>query len=194
MWSGFCAALIVAVAAMVLAGRGTNGTVVALRLTARVSYGFFWLAYAGGAITVLFGPGMSFIGRRVREFGLAFASAQIVHVGLVIWLAWILPARSPGEAVMPFFGIAIVWTYLLAALSIGWARNLFTPPMVKALRTIGSEYIALTFFADFVLTPKYPLERPSLYVPFWGMLLLGPLLRVTAAIKEMRGVGAPLAG
>jgi len=186
MWSAFWAALLVAIAAMAFAGGGTNGTVVALRLTARVSYGFFWLAYAGGAITALFGPGMSFIGRRVRAFGLAFASAQIVHLGLVIWLAWILPARSIGDAVMPFFAIAIVWTYLLAALSMEWARTLFTAPMVKALRTIGSEYIALTFFADFVLTPKYPLEHPSLYVPFWGMLLLGPLLRLGAALKDAR--------
>jgi hypothetical protein len=185
--SAFVGALAITIGVMLIEGTGRGGTIVGLRLTARFSYAFFWLGYIGGASVILFGPAFTVIARRVREFGLAFASAQFVHVGLVIWLAWISPPQSIMDAVMPFFAIGVVWTYLLAALSINRARNVFSPYMLKAMRTIGSEYIALTFFTDFILVPQYPPPHPVLYIPFWGMLLVGPPLRLAAAGKEVHG-------
>jgi hypothetical protein len=187
LWVGaaFDGALALVIATMMIRGTGLSGTGVGLRLTARFSYAFFCLAYVGGATTILCSPAWNGIGRRMREFGLAFASAQLVHVALVIRLAWISPPQSITDAVMPFFAIGVVWTYLLAALSIDRVRKVFSPYMLRILRTIGSEYIALAFFTDFVLLPKYLIQYPILYVPFWGLLLLGPLLRVAAATKEM---------
>jgi hypothetical protein len=44
------------------------------------------VAYAGGAIAELFGPALGPLARRGREFGLAYAAAQLIHVGLVVWL------------------------------------------------------------------------------------------------------------
>ena len=193
LWMGtaFGGALAFAISSMLIEGTGLSGTTAGLRLTARFSYAFFWLSYVGGALSILFGSVFDMVARRTRELGLAFASAQLVHIGLVIWLAWISPPQPVRDAVMPFFAIGIIWTYLLAALSIDRARALFSPYMLKVLRTVGSEYIALTFFTDFVLLPSYP--PPHLiffYVPFWGMLLAGPLLRTAAAMKEAQ-VRAP---
>jgi len=180
-------ALAITIGVLLIVGTGLDGTTVGLRLTARFSYAFFWLSYVGGAFAILFGPKFNIIARRVREYGLAFASAQLVHVSLVIWLAWISRPQPIRAAVMPFFAIGVVWTYLLAALSIDRARDLFSPPMLRVIRTIGSEYIALTFFTDFVLVPQYPPPNTLLlYLPFWTMLLAGPLLRLAAAAKEAR--------
>jgi hypothetical protein len=194
MGSAFGGALALTIGTMLIEGTGLSGTTVGLRLTARFSYAFFWLSYVGGAIAILFGPAFDIVARRARELGLAFASAQLVHVGLVIWLAWISPPQPIRDAVMPFFAIGVVWTYLLAALSIDRARDVFGPQMLRVLRTIGSEYIALTFFTDFVLLPSYPPPHLIFYAPFWGMLLCGPLLRITAAMKKVHGPRAAPAG
>lgn len=187
LWIGsaFAGALVLAAGIMVVEGTGLSGTIDGLRATARFSYVFFWLAYVGGALTVLFGPAFNPIARRSRQLGLSFASAQLVHVGLVIWLARISPPQPVRDAIMPFFAIGVIWTYLLAGLSMDRARDLFGPDILRVLRTIGSEYIALTFFTDFVLIPAYPPPHLFLYIPFWLMLLIGPLLRLAAAMKEM---------
>ena len=194
MGSAFGGALAIAIGVLLIEGAGPGSTIVGLRLTARFSYAFFWLSYVGGAIAILFGPAFSIIARRVRELGLAFASAQLVHVGLVTWLAWISPPQPIMDAVMPFFAIGVVWTYLLAALSTERARNVFSPYMLRVMRTIGSEYIALTFFTDFVLVPQYPPPHAILfYLTFWSMLLVGPLLRVAALAKEVHSWRAAFA-
>jgi hypothetical protein len=57
---------------------------VALRVTARWSFLLFWLAYTGSAMATLWGPPFNGLARHGREFGLAFASAQLVHVGLIL--------------------------------------------------------------------------------------------------------------
>jgi hypothetical protein len=190
MGAAFAGALACAVLAIILRGSGPNGIGVGLRLTARFSYAFFWLAYVGGALASVFGPSFLIIGRRAREFGLAFASAQLVHVGLVARLAWISQPEPLTDAIMPFFAIAIVWTYLLAALSTSYSRRIFGPNMLNIVLIIGSEYIALTFFVDFIISPKYPIQYLALYIPFWIMLLLGPLLRVAALAKKISGRAA----
>jgi hypothetical protein len=188
-WTGgaLVGALTLATAIIIVKGPTLSGVGIGLRLTARFSYIFFWLAYVGGALTTLFGPVFDIVGRRVRELGLAFASAQLVHIGLVTWLAWLSQPESLSDAVMPFFAIAVIWTYLLAFLSTKYARRTFDCHTLNILRALGSEYIALTFFADFVLLPKYPVQFPVfLYVPFWVLLLAGPLLRIAAAAKRFR--------
>ena len=83
-------------------GLGQRGTSIALRVTARWSFLFFWLAYVGRATPVLFGPRFSRLARHGRDFGLAFASAQLVHVGLVLWLYYLDPNANGG---MVFFWV-----------------------------------------------------------------------------------------
>lgn len=166
MATAFVIALALAAIAFANLGAGDQGTFVALRLTARWSFLLFWFAYAGGAITKLSGLRLGGLERRGREFGLAFASAQLVHVGLVLWLFNIL--TGPVDA-MVFFWVGVLCTYLLAIFSLPRLRDALGLRIWRAFRLIALEYIALVFADDFILAPlqatgfrSYPLS----YLPF----------------------------
>ena len=150
MGAAFLIAFALAVTVFAIFGAGNRGTVLALQLTARWSFLLFWLAYAGGAIARLWGPRLSGLARRRREVGLAFASAQVVHVGLVLWFIHI--ATGPSGA-MVFFWVGILCTYLLALFSLSRLRDAVGPRPWSTFRTIALEYIALVFAADFILGP-----------------------------------------
>ena len=80
----FGIALVLAAAVLAIKGVDAKSLVIALRLTARWSFLLFWVAYAGGAMATLFGPALEPLARRGREFGLAYAAAQLIHLGLVV--------------------------------------------------------------------------------------------------------------
>ena len=98
----------------------------------------------------LWGPRFDGIARQGRELGLAFASAQLVHVGLVFWLFHI--SDGPSDRML-FFWVGILCTYLLALLSFIQFRNLHAPRIWWWFRTIATEYIAFVFALDFILDP-----------------------------------------
>ncbi len=175
-----------ALAAIVLAvfGAGDRGTVLALRVTARWSFLLFWFAYTGGAMATLLGPRLGGLARRGRELGLAFASAQLIHVALVLWLFYV--TTGPGEMIL--FWIGVLCTYLLALFSLPRLHDLLEPRLWRTFRAIALEYIALAFAADFILAPlqaagfgKYPLT----YLPFALMLIAGAGLRVAAFARSL---------
>src|SRR5260370_34079585 len=116
LWMGMAFGVGLCLAAVVLAIEGidVNSLKIALRVTARWSFLLFWVAYAGGAMATLFGPAFAPLARRGREFGLAYAAAQLIHLGLVVWL-FLITFRPPlsGQSLV-FFFTGIVWTYLLA--------------------------------------------------------------------------------
>ena len=125
-------------------------------------------------------PRLDGLARHGRELGLAFASAQLVHVGLVLWIIHI--ATGPSGA-MVFFWVGIFCTYLLALFSLPRLRDALEPRLWRIFRTIALEYIALAFAADFIVAPlqagglgKYPLT----YLPFALTLVSGAGLRVVA--------------
>jgi hypothetical protein len=121
-----------------------------------------------------------FLARRGRELGLAFASAQLVHVGLVLWLYYMVV--GPGGA-MDFFWLGILCTYLLALFSLPWLHSLLGPRLWRLFRTITLEYIALTFAADFILGPLHARgfdKFPPTYLPFVLMLVGGAGPRIAA--------------
>jgi hypothetical protein len=181
MWLGFLVAFVIAAAALAIFGAGSRGTVIALRVTARWSFLLFWLAYVGSAAARLWGPRFDGLARRGRDFGLAYASAQLVHVALVVWFIHI--TVEPTDA-MVFFWAGIACTYLLALLSWPRLRDAIGQRAWRIVRTVAMEYIALTFAADFIYGPlqavglgKYPLG----YVPFALMLIGGAGLRIAAS-------------
>jgi len=191
LWLGaaFCAALAVAVVALTAFGPGERGTGIALRVTGRLSFLLFWPAYAGAATAALFGPRFGILARHGRNFGLAFASAQLPHLGLVVWIG-LISHQSVVEAAMTFFAVGIVWTYVLALSSVERVYNALSPNLWRVLRTVGLEYIALVFFADFVIGPiQHGVGHPIQYVPFAILLIIGSLLRI-AAIARHSGLGA----
>ena len=116
-----------ALAGAVLAdyGTGLDGIGQAVRYTARWSFLFFWLSYAGGAMAILFGPAFAGLARRREPWawpspprfrsisdwssGWASSSARIPLQGGLLW----------------FFLAALFCAYLLALLSFGIGmRNL----------------------------------------------------------------------
>ena len=119
MWAALLVALALAAIVLVIFGVGERGTAIALRATARWSFLLFWPAYAGGAIAWLW-PRLNGLARHGRELGLAYASAQLIHVGLVLWI--IRVATEPSGA-MVFFWIGIFCTYLLALFSLPRLRE-----------------------------------------------------------------------
>ncbi|HVY17646.1 MAG TPA: hypothetical protein VHB27_20675 [Rhodopila sp.] len=184
MGLSFGAALAVAIATLALAGANEHGTLLALFLTARVSFVLFWLAYAGSALATLFGPTFQPLKQRGREFGLDFASAHLVHLGLVGWLCWI--GAAPGLSVFVFFGIAVVFTYLLALFSIGTLHKALDRRLWWLLRTVGLNFILYAFAKDFYRDPLAQSWKFNLvYLPFFGLCVIGVLLRLVAFLQGL---------
>lgn len=183
LWMGSACFAALCLASLVLGtlGAGERGTYAALAATARLSFLLFWVAYSGSAITAVFGGVFGTLKAHTREFGLAFASAHLVHIGLVAWLCEI--GHTPAVSVFVFFGIALFWTYLLALFSISHLRESLNPVCWWLLREVGMNYIAYAFAVDFMKNPfdlgaKHLLE----YVPFAILAVLGPILRLVALV------------
>ncbi len=85
-----------------------------------------------------------------------------------------------------FFGIAVFWTYLLALLSIKSLAAKLDPKLLRTLRTIGVEYIALVFLVDFAKNPfQGGIVNMVIYLPFIALAIAGPLLRIAAVAKRL---------
>lgn len=177
-------------AAVVLAIQGIDpkSLRMALRVTARWAFVLFWVAYAGRAMATLFGRAFAPLARRGREFGLAYAAAMLVHVGIVLWI-FQLTSRAPlsGNSLL-FFVIGIVWTYLLAVFSFGRLVEALGPTGWRILRIAGMNYILLAFASDFVpvvIRPEtaqhHGFWQSVAYVPFAAMCVAAPLLVLAAA-------------
>lgn len=188
LWMGvaFGIALALAVVTLTAAGTEAKGIRVALRLTARWSFVLFWVAYTGRALTVLFGPALTVLAQRGREFGLAFAAAHVVHIGLVVWLSWVLARPPLSGALLVFFLVGIFWTYLLMALSFGGLSKVLGPWRWRLVRILGLNYILMAFSYDFVLSVVHSATmhqgfwRLAEYVPFAAMSIAAPLFCLAA--------------
>lgn len=176
MAAAFCVAVGLAVMVLALRGVGERGTDDALLVTARFSFLLFWLAYSGSAMAALFGPTFRIVKEHARDFGLAFASAHLVHIGLVIWLCLI--GAAPPLGVFVFFGIALFWIYLLAILSIDRLHRAMGRTWWWVLSTVGLNYIAYAFAVDFVRLPSGGVAGYLVfYLPFAILSIAGPVLR-----------------
>ncbi len=176
MAGAFCASLGLALAAVAVS-RHKDFTI-ALAMSARVAFLFFWPAYVGGALTSLFGDVFLPLKRRAREFGLAFAAALVVHLGFVIRLCVVGPAPSTQTFVI--FGVAAAFTYLLALLSIGRVRQALPSKFWPPLRAVAMNYIALAFLLDFKHFPLHDFRLGVQYLPFAALAILGPALKFAA--------------
>jgi hypothetical protein len=181
--SAFCAAFGLAAVVLAALGPGERGTDVALQVTARLSFLLFWPAYAAGAMTELFGPAFEPLKRRAREFGLAFASAHLVHIALVAWLIHI--GAAPSRPTFVFFGVAVLWTYLLALFSIARLQQTLGSRGWRLLRVVGLNYIAFAFAVDFLRFMQFGSFIDLVgYVPFTVLSVVGPLLCLAAFVRR----------
>jgi hypothetical protein len=185
MWMGiaFCAAL--GLAASVLKDLGPNeiGIHTALRATARLAFLLFWPAYSGSALASLFGATFQLLKQRVREFGLAFVSVLLVHLGLVAWLCLI--GAAPNVSTFIVFGIAAGWAYLLALFSIGRLHQALGPKYWWLLSNVGMNYVAYAFAVDFLRDPLHGgVKHLVEYLPFAVLAVAGPGLRIAAMAQR----------
>jgi len=184
MLTAFAVALVIAGVSLALRGFGEEGTLLGLRLTARWSYLWFWSAYTAAAWATLFGPRLRPLAMHARDFGLAFAAAHLVHVGLVVWL-YQVAEHPPGRGSLVFFGVAVFFTYLLALLSFRWFAGRLSPRAVSVIRTVGVEYIALAFLRDFVAPPfTVTLKYAVGYGLFLALIALGYAVRIIALMRR----------
>ncbi len=184
VWMGlaFGAAIALGAGAIAHGGAGKTEAVTALRLTARVAFLLFWPSYVGGALVTLFGSAFEPVKRRARVLGLAFASVLTVHLGFVAWLSWIGSAPAVGTFVI--FGVGAMWTYLLALFSIERLGRVAGAGGWWILRNVGMNYIAFAFALDFFrLQHQATLLHLLQYLPFAGLAVLGPALRLLAWLK-----------
>jgi hypothetical protein len=178
-----CAALGLVSLVFAVLGPGVRGTDVALQVTARLSFLLFWGAYAGPALAGLFGPSFQALRQHGREFGLAFASALLVHIGLVAWLTSM--GAAPPIHTFIFFGVAVLWTSLLVLFSFVPLQRALGPKGWWLLRAIGLNYIAYAFFVDFSRRPSGDSKYLIGYLPFAVLSVVGPVLRFAAFIKRV---------
>lgn len=177
-------ALVVAIVGFLLATHGDRIDS-ALRATARWSFVLFWCASVGGALTVLFGPRFRPLAQHARDLGLSFASAHLVHLGLVV-LLYLIAVHPFSTFTIVVFGIAAICTYLLALLSIHGVAAKLTPGRLRLVRTVGVEYISLAFIIDFANSPfKDGIGHAIYYVPFFAVSVAGPVLRAAALAKRV---------
>ena len=186
-WMGWAFAIALAIAAVVLVIQGADnrGIRLALELTARWSFLLFFMAYAGNAVAALTGSA-SLVGHG-REFGLAFASAHLVHIGLVIWLGFVLGRVPLSGGLLLFFLAALLCTYLLAGFSFGGVKAL--GPAWLPVRFIAMNYILIAFGRDFVLPVIHPkpaqvnLGHFLFYAPFMLASIAAPLLVLAVHLR-----------
>jgi hypothetical protein len=184
MLSAFAVALVIAAVTLALHGPAEEGTVLALKLTARWSFAWFWAAYTAGAWATLLGPRLRAVAARTRDFGLAFAAAHLVHVGLVVWL-YRIAVHPPGAGTLEFFGVAVFFTYLLALLSFRRFASWLPSRAVSVIRTLGVEYVALAFLVDFAKDPfRLTFGHVLGYGVFLALAVLAYALRVTALVRR----------
>ena len=185
MGSAFAAATVLAAVVLAVFGVGKPGTVDALQITARFSFLLFWLAYAGGGLVVLLGPTIKPLQRHGRDLGLAFASAHLVHMGLVVWLCWI--GATPATEVFRFFVPPLAIVYILALFSIRSLQQMISRTLWNVLRTVGMTYIAYAFAADFLSSPlSGNTTRVLMYAPFAVLSIAGPVLHAISLVPSFR--------
>lgn len=179
-----------------IAGASEKPTRLALEITARWSFLLFWLAYAGNALAKL--TGWESVGGHGREFGLSFAAAHLVHIGLVVWLSYLLGRIALSGGLLIFFLVGLFFVYLLAALSFGGAKAI-GPAAWRIIRFAGMNYILIAFGRDFVLPVLHPkpaqhtLAHVLAYAPFALLSIAAPLLMLAAG-GPPRGQLKPEAG
>jgi len=190
MWMGAASIVGLAIVATVYAlGAPTHRLGMALRATARWSFLWFCLATYGGALAALCGSRFQALARRGRDFGLAFAAAQSLHIGLVVWLFYSAPNAIPPMLYLIVFFIGVFWVYVLAAFSLSSTLSTWLGARQwQIVRKLGVEYLAFAFAFDFAArTFGGNLANALHYSPLLAAAVGGPLLRIAAAIKRRTG-------
>jgi hypothetical protein len=188
-WIGAAFVVSLGIACTVFAVKGisTKGFGLAMGLTARWSFLLFWMAYTSRALVKLFGPSLAPLAKHGREFGLAFAAAFLVHLGMAAGFSLLTWRPALTGWALPFFLTGAFWIYLLAVFSFGGLAKALGSRGWRAMRMVGMNYILCAFSFDFVPAAThspihYGLSHFVAYAPFAAMCVSAPFLVFAAAI------------
>jgi methionine sulfoxide reductase heme-binding subunit len=176
----------VAGAVLVAGDHGREATRLALRLTARLSFVYFVLAFVASPLARL-RPGRvtGWLVRRRRAFGVAFGASMTIHVGCILRLySLYAPARPPMVTDADFLiGIpGLVLVALMTVTSLVAIRRRMPARAWKRLHTIGLYVVWSIFFLCLVdsVSRKETLHPVVGYYAFITVLLSAMALRLTA--------------
>src|SRR6202023_3988466 len=92
---------------------------------------------------------------------------------------------APPRGVCLFFGVAALWTFLLALFSIPRLQRALGSKGWWFLRVVGLNYIAYAFARDFLGNPQFGNFKYLVgYLPFAALSVVGPLLCLAAFVQR----------
>lgn len=157
-----------------------------IRMTARISFALFALAFTASASWHFWPNAVTrWQMRSRRHLSVAFALSQTVYVVALFSLGRIAPVELAAEtnvATWIIGGLAYLFTVLMALTSFESTTQLVSPRAWSALHTIGSYYIWLIF-------ASYYFSRATIlpaYIPAAMLVAAALLLRLAARVSKSR--------
>ena len=169
------------------ADAGREGTRLALRTTARLSFVYFMIAFVASPLARLRpGPATRWLVRRRRGFGVAFGASMTIHVGCILRLYVLYaPERPPMVTDADFLvGVpGLVLVALMTVTSLVAVRRRMKPVHWHRLHRTGLYVVWSIFFLCLVdSVGRKETDHPiAAYWAFIAVLLAGMALRVAAA-------------
>ena len=166
---------------------GSAGTRLALRLTARLSFVDFMIAFVASPLARLRpGAATRWLVRRRRAFGIAFGASMTIHVGCILRLySLYAPTRPPMVTDADFLvGIpGLVLVALMTATSAVAVRRRMKPAHWRRLHRTGLWVVWSIFFLCLVdsVGRKETAHPVTAYWMFIAALLAALAVRVIAA-------------
>ena len=178
---------LLATALLLFAGADSDGTELALRTTARVSFVWFVLTFVASPIHQLWPSSFSdWLLRRRRAFGIIFGFSMSLHVGFILRLFELhAPQRPPMVTDADFLiGIpGLIMVALMTITSLDAFKQRLGPRRWQLLHSAGSWLVWSIFFLCLVdSVGRKNTDHPlSAYYAFIIVLLMGLSLRIVAA-------------
>jgi hypothetical protein len=178
--------LTVATSILVAGAAGREATRLALRATARVSFGYFIMAFTAAPLArVLPGRASAWLLRRRRAFGVAFGASMTVHVFCILRLYALYAPERPPMVTNADFLIGIPGLALVGFLTLtSWVaiRRRVAPLHWRRLHRSGIYVVWTIFFLCLVdSVGRKGTAHPILaYDAFIAVLLGAMALRVRA--------------
>jgi methionine sulfoxide reductase heme-binding subunit len=184
---------VIAVAVFALAGTDSDGTELALRTTARVSFVWFMLAFIASPLSRLWPSAVAgWLVRRRRALGVVFGLSMSIHVLCIGRLFLLHAPERPPMVTDADFWIGIPGLVLVALLTITSAhalRRRLGPVAWGRLHRTGIWTVWTIFFLCLIdSVGRKSTNHPVLaYYLFIAVLLVGLGLRMAASRRDLRG-------
>jgi sulfoxide reductase heme-binding subunit YedZ len=154
---------------------------VAIRATARISFGLFLGAFLGNALYRLVPAAVTrWLKANKDGFVLGFAASHTVHLAFILALVAAIGRENVLKGIMPIpFTVGFLLIYALAA-GVLFRRRTFLSSHFEAL----AHYYLMTLFV--VSFTRHAITRPLFYTPFVLVAATSLGVRIAAAIRSRK--------